>query len=413
MFDSDKFKEIWQAISRNKMRSILTAFGVFWGIFMYVVMTGLGNGFENGMMKMVEEISPNAVFFFSNSTSVEYKGFNSGRYWRMTNDDLQLIQDAIPSVEYTSALLQTYPSNPITYKERSGDFMVSGIDNHYQKINPMPIIFGRFFNDFDINEHRKMCIIGSKVWQDLFEDQTDPVGERINVDGVFYTIVGVVNPGENINIGGNAEETVFIPSTSFQQVYNYGNYIDALMVVAHDRADINQVEKEIKDILKVKHFIAPEDNIAVVSFNVQMIFLMFNYLFIGLNILIWIVGMGTMLAGAVGVSNIMMVTVKERTQEIGIKRAIGAKPRTILTQIMSESTILTFIAGFFGLFFGVLILTIVDQLVSDVEMFFNPYISFKMAIVAAIIITVAGAFAGIIPARNAVKIKAIDALRDE
>lgn len=413
MFDIDNFKEIWQAISRNKMRSILTAFGVFWGIFMYVVMTGLGNGFENGMMKMVEEISPNAVFFFSNNTSVEYKGFNSGRYWSMTNDDLKLIQDNVPSVEYASPLLQTFPNNPITYKERSGEFIISGIDNYYQKINPMPLIFGRFFNDFDIRERRKMCIIGSKVWQELFENGVNPIGERINVDGVFFTIVGVVNPGENVNIGGDANESVFIPSTSFQQLYNYGNYIDALMVVAHDKADINQVESEIKSILKVKHYIAPEDNIAVMSFNIQEIFTMFNYLFIGLNILIWIVGMGTMLAGVVGVSNIMMVTVKERTQEIGIKRAIGAKPLTILTQIISESTVLTFIAGFFGLFFGVLILVLVDQLVSDVDAFFNPYISFNMAIVAAIIITVSGAIAGVIPARNALKIKAIDALRDE
>lgn len=413
MFDIDKYKEIWQAISRNKMRSVLTAFGVFWGIFMYVVMTGLGNGFENGMKRMVEEISPNAVFFFSNSTSVEYKGFNSGRFWRMTNDDLQLIQDNVPSVEYTSAILQTHPSNPITYNERSGDFMVSGIDNYYQKVNPMPLIYGRYFNDFDITEHRKMCLLGVKVWQDLFENGMNPIGERINVDGVFYTVVGVVNPGDNVNLGGDAKETVFIPSSSFQQVYNYGKYIDILMVVAHDRADINQVENEIKSLLKVKHFIAPEDNIAVMSFNVQQIFLIFNYLFIGLNILIWIVGMGTMLAGVVGVSNIMMVTVKERTQEIGIKRAIGAKPRTILTQIMSESTVLTFIAGFFGLFFGVLVLSIVDKLVVGVEMFYNPYISFKMAIVAAIIITVSGALAGVIPARNALRIKAIDALRDE
>ncbi|MDL2296891.1 ABC transporter permease [Bacteroidales bacterium OttesenSCG-928-B11] len=413
MLDLDSFKEVWQAITRNKTRSVLTAFGVFWGIFMYVVMTGLGNGFENGLMRMVDQISPNAVFFFPNATSVEYKGFNSGRFWSMNNDDMHMVKENIPAVEYVSGMMFMYPSNPTTYKERSGEYSINGIDNYYQEINPMPLLFGRFFNDFDMLEQRKMCIIGVTVWQTLFENGMDPVGERLNVDGVFYTVVGVVNPGDAINLGGDAKEAIYIPSSTFQQVYNYGKNIDALMVAAYDKADINQVENEIKELLKNKHFIAPEDNIAISHFNVQQIFLMFNYLFLGLNILIWIVGMGTMLAGVVGVSNIMLVTIKERTQEIGIKRAIGAKPRAILMQVMSESTVLTFIAGFFGLFFGVLILTIVDKLVTDAEMFYNPYISFNMAVLAAVIILLSGAVAGIIPARNAVRIKAIDALRDE
>lgn len=413
MFDIDNYKEIWQAISRNKTRSVLTAFGVFWGILMYVVMTGLGNGFENGMMRMASGISPNAVFFFSNTTSVEYKGFNSGRYWQMTNEDLRLIQENVPTVEYVSATMSSYPSNPTTYKERSGDFMISGIDDYYQKISPMPLTFGRYFNNFDMTERRKMCIIGMKVWQDLFDPSADPIGERINVDGVFYTVVGVVDGNEDMSIGGNPQETVFIPVSTFQQVYNWGDDVDFLMATAYDNVNIEEVEKQVKDLLKKKHFIAPEDDIAVMSFNVQEFFLMFKYLFLGLNILIWIVGMGTMLAGVVGVSNIMLVTIKERTQEIGIRRAIGAKPRTILTQVMSESVVLTFIAGFFGLFFGVLILVLVDKLVTGEEMFFNPYITFNMAILAALIIVLSGAFAGIIPARNAIRIKAIDALRDE
>jgi putative ABC transport system permease protein len=413
MLDLDSFKEIWQSIARNKTRSILTAFGVFWGIFMFVVMTGIGSGFENGLRMMVQEISPNAVFFSSNSTSVEYKGFNSGRYWRMTSDDLQWVKDNVPDVEHASCMLWEYPSNPITYKDRSGEYTISGIDNYYQEVNPIPLLYGRYFNNFDMNDARKMCVIGVTVWQDLFENGADPIGERINVDGVFYTVVGVVNPGDHVNLGGDAKETIYIPSATFQQVYNYGKNIDALLVVVHEKGDVKQVEEKIKDILKTKYFIAPEDNIAVGSFNVYDIFLMFNYLFLGLAILIWVVGMGTMLAGVVGVSNIMLVTIKERTQEIGIKRAIGAKPLTILTQIISESIVLTFIAGFFGLFFGVLILVAIDTLVTDVEMFHNPYITFSIAIVAAIIIVVSGAIAGVIPARKAVSIKAIDALRDE
>ena len=413
MFDLDKYREIWQTIARNKVRSVLTGFGVLWGIFMYVVMMGLGNGIENRIMSAISNVTQNAVFIYSNVTSVDYKGFNSGRWWHITNDDMKLIKQNIPEIEYVSGLLEWMSDNPVTKGEKSGEYMINGIDNAYQKITPSPLIYGRYFNDIDMTECRKMCVIGERVYEELFNKGENPIGQRIAVDRVHYTVVGVVESGD-VNLFGDAATTIFIPASTFQQVYNYGQEIDMMMVSAYGNVDIKLIEKQVKDVLKARHYIAPEDDMAVMSFNIKEFFTMFKYLFLGLDILIWIVGMGTMLAGVVGVSNIMLVSIRERTQEIGIRRALGAKPGVILTQIMSESTVLTFIAGFFGLFFGILTLSAIDTFTGqESQIFKDPYISFSLAIVASLIILISGAIAGIIPARSALRVKAIDAIRDE
>lgn len=413
MFDLDKYKEIWETLSRNKRRSILTGFGVLWGIFMYIVMMGVGNGFQNGMNTIFSEITPNALFLFPNQTSVEYKGFNSGRLWQMSNDDVTAIRQNIPEIEFVSGLLQKGGENLTVRGEKSGNYTINGIENSYSHINPMPLSHGRYFNDLDIKEKRKMCIIGNHIYEELFNEGEYPVGKRIAVDGVYYTVVGVVNPSGNISLGSDGRETVYIPSTTFQQVYNYGKNVDMMLMSAYDNIDIKKVEKKVSAMIKSRHYIAPEDDMAMISFNVDEIFRMFRYLFIGLKILIWVVGMGTMLAGVVGVSNIMLVSIKERTKEIGIKRALGAKPLVILKQIVSESMVLTFIAGFMGLFLGILVLFAVDKSVTDNLFFQNPYISFTLAIVSSLIILLSGALAGIIPARGALKVKAIDAIREE
>jgi len=413
MFDFDNYKEIWQTISRNKSRSILTGFGVFWGVFMFIAMMGIGRGFENGFSQGIKGISPNSMVVFTGLTSIEYKGFNSGRSWDMDNSDVEMLRDNLPEIEYISGMVFTGADAPTTYGDKNGNYFVRGNNEEYYKIDPQPIVFGRFFNHIDVVEKRKVCIIGLKVYQELFDPDEDPIGKRIAVNGVYYSVVGVVNPSKNMNFGGDGASTIFIPSTTVQQVYNMGSDIHVVMFVAGDKVDIKKLEVKVKDLLKAKHNIAPNDEAAAQSFNLQQIFLMFRYLFLGINILVWIVGMGTLLAGVVGVSNIMLVSIRERTQEIGIKRALGAKPRVILLQIMSESVVLTFIAGFFGLFMGVLLLVGLDKFIGTKEMFADPFISFTLALIASLIILISGAIAGIIPARSALKVKAIDALRDE
>lgn len=413
MFDSDNFKEIWQTITRNKTRSLLTAFGVFWGMFMFIVLIGIGQGFENGMYQNVGNMAPNSMFVFSGQTSVAYKGLNSGRSWSMDNDDLVLLKEQLPEIENISGIIFFGFSSKTTRKDKSGDFSYRGNDDVYYKIEDQTVLHGRLFNRLDMIEKRKVCLLGHKAYDQLFQIGEDPIGEVISMGGIYFKVIGVVKPSGNVNIGGDGGTTIFIPTTTAQQLFSRGNDVDMLAISASSKVNIKDLEKKVTTILKLKHRIAPDDAKAVSTFNLQEMFLMFNYLFIGINILIWIVGMGTLLAGVIGISNIMLVSVKERTNEIGIKRALGAKPKVITRQIMWESLLLTFMAGFIGMFFGILVLVVSDTLLKESDMFANPTISFTMAIVTSIIIILSGIFAGIIPAKSAIKIKAIDALRDE
>lgn len=412
MFDLDRFQEIWQTITRNKTRSFLTAFGVFWGMFMFITMLGIGQGFENGMKKQVGNIATNSMFVMSRQTTVEYKGFNAGRYWQMSGDDITLLTEQVPEIKHISALVFSN-GGKATYGEKSSDVSMRGNDEVYNEIEKQEILYGRIISRLDMLEKRKVCVLGNKVYDQLFMKDEDPVGKMVKVGAVYYTVVGVVRPAGNISFGGDGGSTVFVPTSTLQQLSGLGNEIHLIAISVDDHIKITEIEERVKNILKTKHLISPLDQNAVMTFNLQDMFLMFFMLFLGISILIWIVGMGTLFAGAVGISNIMLVTVKERTNEIGIKRALGARPNVITIQILWESVILTFIAGFLGMFFGILVLVGLEQFVQEGSMFSNPTISFNMAIAGTLIIIISGLLAGIIPARNALRIKAIDALRDE
>ena len=412
MLDIDKLQEIWHTISRNKVRSFLTAFGIFWGMFMFIGMLGIGQGFENGMKSKVSNIATNSMFIFARPTSIEYKGFNAGRRWDMTQDDVELLKNQIPEIKTISGMI-ILGSFKAVKNDKTCDVTLQGIDDLYYKIDNQDISFGRGISYLDVVEKRKVCVIGNEAADQLFVVGTNPVGETVKIGAVFFTIVGVVNPRGNINFGGDAGTTVVIPSSTAQQLIGRKT-LDLISIAVDDNVKIKTIEEKAKTILRAQHLISPSDNNAVMTVNIQDVFLMFHYLFIGIATLIWIVGMGTLIAGVVGISNIMLVTVKERTNEIGIKRALGAKPKVITRQIMMESLTLTFIAGFFGMFFGILVLVLVEQATQNSDkMFANPTISFTMAIVGTVIIILSGLFAGIIPAKNATKIKAIDALREE
>jgi len=416
MFDLDKYNEIWQTITRNKARSFLTGFGVGWGLFMFIVMSGLGFAFKDGVMSQLEGVPNNAVFLFTNVTTVEYKGFNEGRYWQMQSSDIDMIKNNVPEIENVTGVVFGNRA-VITRNDNSASHQIRGVDDSYINIEAFTVLHGRNINPIDIKEKRKVCILGSRVYEAFFKKDEDAIGQLISIDGAYYQIIGVMLGSDNININGNLNNSIFMPFSTVQQLHNYGNIIGMIAFSAYEDADIDEIEDKVKTLLKVKHHIAPNDDEAFFSFGIKEIFDMFRNLFLGIEVLIWIVGMGTLFAGAVGISNIMLVSVKERTNEIGIRRAIGAKPNSIMNQIIGESIVLTFISGFIGLFIAVLALAVTNEAISanasPTSMFGNPQISFNLAIISFVILLISGLVAGFLPAKNALMIKAIDALRDE
>ena len=420
MFDFDGLKEIWQTIARNKTRSLLTAFGVFWGVFLLVVLSSTGNGFENGMMRQVEGVTPNTGLFFTGTTSEPYKGYQKGRNWSMNLSDLKAIKDNYPDIVAISpeASVWTSEDKNVVYGNRSGSYTVKGVMPEYDYIMKSRIMKGRFINDADIANHRKVCLLGKRAYEDLFEKGMDPLGKMVRVNGLYFQVVGVISTyNSNVQINGTPDESVVLPFTTMQQLFSKGDDINFFVMAANDNTSIAELQDKVEQLLKQRHDIAPDDKTALNSFNLEDIFKMFKGLFIGIHILIWIVGLGTLMSGIIGVSNIMLVTVKERTREIGVRRAIGAKPKNIITQVLSESLLLTTLAGLVGLCIGVGIMAIVGSITanmpSDNMMFQDPNMGFKAAVAATVIVILSGLLAGVLPALRAIQIKAIDAIREE
>jgi putative ABC transport system permease protein len=330
----------------------------------------------------------------------------------MTQDDMVVLKKQVPEIKTISGMVM-FGSYKAMVSDKTCDVSLQGIDNLYYDVENQDITSGRGIGYLDVAEKRKVCVMGNEAADQLFTLGEEPVGKMVKIGSVYFSVIGVVKPRGNINFsGGEPGTTVYIPSSTAQQLLG-SNTVDIIAIVVPDNIKIKTIEEKVKETLRAKHLISPLDNNAVMTINIQDMFLMFQYLFIGIATLIWIVGMGTLFAGVVGISNIMLVTVKERTNEIGIKRALGAKPKAITRQIMMESLLLTFVAGFLGMFFGILVLVLMDQATQDSSAFSNPTISFTMAIAGTIILVLSGLIAGIIPAKNALRIKAIDALRDE
>ncbi|GAP72024.1 ABC transporter permease [Candidatus Symbiothrix dinenymphae] len=417
MFDIDRFEEIWVTITRNKVRSFLTGFGVFWGIFMLIVMMGFGEGMQRGMFQGIEGFATNCCIMGSSTTGEPYKGFQKGRQWNIRNPDLDILTKSIPELDVLSPLLfGARTDNNVVYGDNAGTHNVRGLHSNYEYIENQFLTHGRFINDIDIKQHRKVCVIGVKVYEELFPTKDNPLGKYIRVNGIYYQVIGVAKGVEDMSFNGRTSESIGIPFTTMQQINNQGDVIHMLAATAKGSIPVKIVEDQMKSLLKAHHDIAPTDQQAIWGFNMGEQFAMFDALFIGIAILIWIVGSGTLIAGIVGVSNIMMVTVKERTKEIGVRRALGAKPLTIIAQIMSESLLLTALAGILGLALGVLTLHIADVYwVQQAENMFiaEPRVGFWTAIVASIILLISGLIAGAIPTVRALKIKAIDAIREE
>lgn len=417
MFDIDRWQEIWMTICRNKTRSFLTGFGVFWGILMLVLLLGSGNGMKNGIMKNVDGFATNSAFFFSERTSEPYKGYKKGRYWQMRNRDLETIRQRVKGVRYLSPMIMQWGGqNNVVKGQKAATYNVRGVYSEYFNIETQHILAGRLLNEIDMIEKRKVCVIGKIVREVLFTPDEDPIGQYIRVNGIYYQVVGVIKPKPRANIGGRTEESIMIPFKTLQQASNQGDKFWFLCATADDGYPCDDMVEDIKTVLKAQNEISPTDPQAVSSFTIAKQFDTFALLFLGINIVVWAVGIGTLLAGIIGVSNIMMVTVRERTREIGVRRALGAKPFSIISQIMSESLLLTAIAGLLGLSFGVFLLDMVNRVIgqgSSDTFFVNPEINIGVAVAATVILLFSGLMAGLIPAWRAMQIKAIDAIREE
>ena len=418
MFDLDRWQEIYETLRKNKMRTFLTAFGVFWGIFMLVVLMGAGNGLRNGVNDSMKGFATNSIFIWPQGTTMPYKGLPRGRNFSLTNDDVVALRNNIPELEYLAPKLGGEGGNGdnVTNGIKSGKFTISGDVPDWCKIDPVAIVYGRLLNEKDITDSRKVVVIGNRVQEVLFNKNENPVGKYIRVKGVWFQVVGSIKPqNQNINIGGDKQQTVFIPITTMQKAYNYGDNIGFLALTTKKGNSAAVVGEKVISILKRRHDVAPNDKDAIGHFNLEELFDQVTGLFTGIDFLVWVVGTGTLLAGVIGISNIMLVIVKERTKEIGIQRAIGAPPVVIMSQIITESVVLTAIAGFFGLCLGVGLLSLLNMalLSSGGGGFKNPQVDFNMAISALVILIISGAFAGLLPALRAIKVRPIDALRYE
>jgi len=410
MFDLDKWQEIFSTIKKNKLRTALTGFSVAWGIFMLVVLLGSGYGLENGVKREFQGDAVNYIAVNAGVTSTPYKGMKAGRSIQFTNDDRGVLH-RINHVEKSSSRTYLFQeNNTISYKNEYGTFDIIAVSPDYRHLESLTMTSGRFLNEKDITDYRKTVALGRLVYEALFKGE-EAVNKYVKVGGVPFLVVGVFDdPGQERDL-----RRIYIPISTAQRVFNMGNNIRTvdLMLGEADMEQSLQVVEDVKQEMSDKHKFDPEDNRALFIFNSIENYKQFMDLFAGIRMFIWIIGIGTIIAGIVGVSNIMMIVVKERTKEIGIRKALGATPWTIISLILQESVVITAFAGYIGLVAGVGLLEVVSKTLPAHDYFANPEINLNIAIAATVLLVISGAIAGYVPARKAATVKPVVALRDE
>jgi len=406
--DRDSFREIADALVRNKSRSFLTGFGIFWGLFMLLFLLGAGKGVKTKLIANFEGFASNAVILVSDRTSRPYKGLPEGRYWNLETRDIDRLKALVPELDVVTPLIDQWGITIVHGEHSYTEGTIKCVNTDYSQIETPKIKYGRGLNEMDILQERKVCVIGKRVYQNLFPEGGDPCGSYIKAGSVYFQVVGVDFNSGNISINGSADQTVTIPVTIGQRLYSRGKTVDIICATAKSGVKISDIENKIRGVMARQHTFDPDDESALLVLNTQQVFSLMDNLFRGVNFLLWLVGLGTLLAGAIGVSNIMMVTVRERTTEIGIRRAIGATPRDILSQIIMESVTLTIMAGSAGIVFSVLLLSLLEKIANG-----TFQIGFWTAILAALLLAALGVVAGLAPAKRAMNIKPVDAMRDE
>ncbi len=414
--DLDTYREIIDTITRNKARSFLTGFGVFWGVFMLVALMGGGKGLREMLEKNFEGFAQNTVVIGAEQTTKPYKGFRKGRWWSMDYKDIERLRQRVPELEAVVPMIfsRWRGNNTAYYGDQKTQPRIQGTTPEMIKVITPKMYYGRYLNEMDMQEQRKVCVIGKKIYKELFKEGGDPCGKKIRVDSTYFEVIGVDYAEGGINFNGRAEEKITLPITLMQALFNRGNEVDLIAATGRKGVVMSKITDRIRETVARAHYVDPTDEQGAFVFNTELMFQMVDNLFKGVNFLIWLVGLGTLLAGAIGVSNIMMVTVRERTTEIGIRRAIGATPKMILSQIISESIVLTLVAGMSGIMFGVMILQMLE-LANTEDGIVNTHfqVSFWTAIFCAFVVSSLGVLAGLAPAARAMSIKPVDAMRDE
>ena len=419
MFNRERWNEILEALNANKVRTILTAFGVFWGIAILVLLLALTNGLRNGVTADFGNFATNSMFMWTQRTSKPYKGMPKSRNFNYKIDDVAAIKAAVPNLKYVSPRNQLggyQGSNNVVRGMKTGAFQIYGDYPEFIKQKPMDILQGRFINYSDIDAKRKICVIGPDVVKALYDKNEEVIGSYIKINGVNFMVAGTF---KITNSQGDSEEeanTIFIPFTTFSQAFNYGEIVGWMAITAEDNTPITSVKEGIFSLMRERHKIHPEDLRAIGHFDLAEEFGRINGLFNILSVVGYFVGALILMSGIIGISNIMLIVVKERTKEIGVRRALGATPWTIKGQILQESLILTILSGMVGISFAALVIWIMNAIldsVGPVENFANPSVGMQVVFTALIILIASGLLAGLIPANSATKMKPVDALRIE
>lgn len=408
-FDIDSAREIVDTLTRNKSRSLLTGFGIFWGLFMLLFLIGGGQGLKTMLSSNFEGFATNSMLVVSSQTSKPYKGLKEGRYWNLNMKDVDRLRLMVPELEVVTPIISRW-GETATRGSRTSSCSLKGVSPDYARVEEPKLRYGRYINDVDVRMDRKVCVIGKRIYEGIFPEGGDPCGQFIKVGNIFYQVVGVDFNAGNMSINGRTDQTVSIPMGVAQTVYRRGSNVDILCMTGRSGVKMSELEGRVRSIIAREHMVDQTDDKAMFVINTEQMFSLIDNLFRGVNFLVWLVGLGTLLAGAIGVSNIMMVTVKERTVEIGIRRAIGATPSDVLSQIILESVLLTVISGMGAIMFSVMLLSLLEMITGGQAVF---QISFSTAMLAAMLLTVLGIAAGMAPASRAMAIKPVDAMRDE
>ncbi|PVX45353.1 putative ABC transport system permease protein [Flavobacterium sp. 103] len=421
MFDRENWNEILEALTANTFRTLLTAFGVFWGIFILVILLAASNGLENGVKKGFDGIATNTMFVWTQTTSKAYKGLPKTRRYDFRNSDVDALKQKFPDLLYVSPRNQLGDFNGVSNVVRgtkTGAYTIYGDYPELVKQEQMDIVKGRFVNQQDILARRKVAIIGNGVINELYMNAEEVIGTYIKINGINFMVVGVYKSKGNNN--GNAEgaqKNIFIPFTTFQQAFNFGDKVGWMALTANDNASITELRPAILALIRERHSIHPDDERAVGNFDLFAEFQKVQDLFMVLKFIAYFVGTLVLLSGIIGISNIMLIVVKERTNEIGIRRALGATPGAIRSQILLEAIFLTIIAGMFGIAVATGLLAILNMILAtmptDGMMFINPSVDLTVVFLALLILVGSGLLAGFIPAQTAINVKPVDALRTE
>ncbi len=419
MFNRDRWNEILEALNANKFRTILTAFGVFWGITILVLLLALTNGLKNGVTADFGNFATNSMFMWTQGTSKPYKGLPKGRYFNYKLDDVEAIKSEIPNLKYVSPRNQLggfRGANNVIRGTKTGAFEIYGDYPEYIKQQPMDILQGRFISYSDIQTKRKICVIGTGVVKGLYDKDEDVLGTYIKINGVNFKVVGTFKMSNSQGDDEQDASTIYIPFTTFAQAFNRGENVGWMAITAVDDVPITSIKQQVFDLMKFRHKVDPTDERAIGHFDLSEQFGRISGLFSILTIVGYFVGALVLMSGIIGINNIMLIVVKERTKEIGVRRALGATPWMIKGQILQESLVLTILSGMLGVSFATLVIWVMNYILDkagDVENFANPSVGMQVVFTALFILVVSGLLAGLIPANRATKMKPVDALRIE